>query len=475
MSILQVKNFLKKNYLFVILAILSFTLHFAYLSYPAQTVFDEVHYGRYVTSYLNNQYFFDNHPPLGKLIITGWAKLAGLKENFDFSNIGNAGSGQMFFALRFMPALFGSIFVLLFSYLAYLITRSKKTALIAGFLILADNAFLVQSKFIFIDIFLLFFGALALCFFFLYQREKSFSKKWYFLLVLAGISAGLAASVKWTGLAALGIIAITLIAKIFIPSFTKWLTPSASTGKQNYNQYIKEGIISLAVLIIAIFTVYAATFAVHFKLIAKPEASETFGNAGYNEKVAGKQATFWEKFNELNTAMFNSHKDLKATHPFSSRWYQWPFDKKPVYYWLQNSTNPENQNVSKIYFLGNPIIWLLALIFLVITVLWIFIKKEREKMKPFHYFLIIAFLANLLPFIFISRIAFLYHYLSAISFGIILLSVCLRELWPKEKIILFSILIAIGIQFIILSPLTFGWPMSPGLDQFEMRIINLFN
>ena len=45
------------------------------------------------------------------------------------------------------------LFVLVFAWLAYLISRSKKVALIAGVLILLDNSFLVQSHFILVDIF----------------------------------------------------------------------------------------------------------------------------------------------------------------------------------------------------------------------------------------------------------------------------------------------------------------------------------
>lgn len=476
MSILQLKNLLKQNYLFVILALLAFVVHFAFLSYPSQTVFDEVHYGRYVTSYLNHRYFFDNHPPLGKLIITGWAKLTNLKEDFDFSNIGNAGSSKLFFDLRFMPALFGSLFVLLFSYLAYLISRSKKTALIAGFLVLFDNAFLVQSRLILTDIFLLFFGALTFCFFFLYQRQKSFSAKWFALLLFAGVSIGLTASIKWTGLAMLGIITVLLLAKIFVPKFAAWLTPSATAIEtKNYFKYTKEAMVSFTILIFAAFTVYATTFSVHFKLIEQPGAADTFGSAGFNEQVAGKPATFWQKFIELNTTMFNSHNNLKDTHPFSSRWQTWPFDNKPVYYWVRNSTKENPGVMSKIYFLGNPIVWFLASILIAITALRMFVKKERRKMKSVYYFLLLGFFANLLPFIFIKRISFLYHYLPAVSFGIILLSLYLRELWPKRKIVLFAVLVAVALGFIILTPLSYGWPMPPELDKFEMRIIDFLS
>ncbi|MBU4141994.1 phospholipid carrier-dependent glycosyltransferase, partial [Patescibacteria group bacterium] len=75
MSIVWLKNFLKRNYLFVILAALAFIIHFAFLACPNQTIFDEVYFGKFAAAYFSREYYFDIHPPLGKLIIAGWAWL----------------------------------------------------------------------------------------------------------------------------------------------------------------------------------------------------------------------------------------------------------------------------------------------------------------------------------------------------------------------------------------------------------------
>ncbi len=74
--------------LILIIIGLSTATHFAFFGHPNETVFDEVHFGKFVNGYLSHKYFFDIHPPLGKLMISGVAKLSGYKTGFDFKEIG---------------------------------------------------------------------------------------------------------------------------------------------------------------------------------------------------------------------------------------------------------------------------------------------------------------------------------------------------------------------------------------------------
>jgi len=479
MSILWLKNFLKRNYLFVILAILAFIVHLAFLSYPSQTIFDEVYFGKFAAAYFNHKYYFDIHPPLGKLIIAGWAKLVNFNLVFSFDKIGEAANSQLFFTLRFLPALFGSLFVLLFSYFAYLISNSKKVALIAGFLILFDNAFLVQSRIIAIDIFLLFFEILALCFFFLYQKQKSFSFKWLIFLALTAVSLGLAISIKWTGAATFGIMVGILLVKPLSKKLNKYLSPSAES--YNIKNLLKEASAGIVVLLSLGFLVYIIPFKIHFDLLTKSGAGDAFMSVAFQEELrygsqsASRPLNFWQKFTELNAKMYSASAGLAATHPFSSKWYNWPLDNKPIYYWYQGKTEENPGKIAKIYFLGNPAIWWLALGAIIATIIKLFSKKERVKIKPIFYILLFAYLANLLPFIPIKRVSFLYHYMPSAMFGILLLSFYLAEIWRGKKEIFIALFLTIAAVFVILLPLSYGWPIGPEFDQFEMKLIDLLS
>ena len=53
----------------LVFAALGFGTRFWDIHEPNETVFDEVYFGSFTTSYVERQYFFDIHPPLGKLVL----------------------------------------------------------------------------------------------------------------------------------------------------------------------------------------------------------------------------------------------------------------------------------------------------------------------------------------------------------------------------------------------------------------------
>jgi len=74
---------IKNNWQPIVLGILSFFTRFLFLSHPSEVVFDEVYFGSYVKNYFTHSYFYNDHPPLGKLIIYFFAKIFGLSNYAD--------------------------------------------------------------------------------------------------------------------------------------------------------------------------------------------------------------------------------------------------------------------------------------------------------------------------------------------------------------------------------------------------------
>lgn len=397
----------KYKWLILVILALSLATRFAFFGFPSETVFDEVHFGRYINGYFTGEYFFDIHPPLGKLVIAGFAKIGGFEAgDFTFENIGTEFPNSVYKFMRFVPSLAGALLPLVIFFLALQLGFSRNGAALAAAFVIFDNALVTQSKFILMDSFLLLFGFAALYFY----TKKSF--------LWAGIFAALAASIKWTGLTFLGIMGILY--------FIAWVK------EKNKMRKFLAAAVFLAVIP---FLVYFSIFTIHFKLL--PE--EGPGDAFMSQEFRDGKLNLFQKFTELNKVMYTANQNLTADHPFSSNWYQWPIGQKPIFYWSDDHEN--------IWLVGNPLIWLLVLAGIIFTLF----KKPRTGVQKF---LLFGYFVNWLPFIFIGRVMFLYHYFASLVFGILAITLLLDE--KTKKNLHTGLLFLIFIMFLFISPVTYG-------------------
>ncbi|GAB5591483.1 Protein O-mannosyl-transferase 2 [Umbelopsis nana] len=101
------------------------------IEYPPQVVFDEAHFGKFAANYINGTFFFDVHPPLGKLLIAGAGHLSGFDGAYTFETIGGSYEGKVpHVPMRLFCATFG----LLTIPIAYLTIRVAGFSKLAGFM-----------------------------------------------------------------------------------------------------------------------------------------------------------------------------------------------------------------------------------------------------------------------------------------------------------------------------------------------------
>jgi dolichyl-phosphate-mannose-protein mannosyltransferase len=448
------KNCVRKHWPILVLLVLAALTHFLFLNYPKEAVFDEVHFGKFVSAYFTHQYYFDIHPPLGKLIIAGFANIFGFRPEFSFANIGEKINGGSIFILRFMPALFGVLLVAIIYQLILAVGLSRKYAFLGGWLVLFDNALLVQSKFVLVDIFLLAFGFTGLYLFILSKKVKP-TKKSLIFFILAAFSSALAFSVKWTALSFLGIIVIFVVIDFF----------------QNFK--FKKLLLRLSLLLSISFFVYFSIFLVHFKLLYKSGPGDAFMSQDFQvtllENKANKTETgylVWDKFIELNFAMYKYNKNITATHPFASKWYQWPVGEKPIWYWNESADN----KTASVYLLGNLAVWWPALFAVIFSIFCLPIRNLRRKISPMIYILLCGYFANLLPYLGITRVTFLYHYFPSLLFGILIFALLYDRIFgpafkKKEKYLYCAILILVFLFFVYLAPLSYGFFLPSNIFQ----------
>lgn len=432
-----------KLYIVALLA-LGLILHFGFFSHPNEVVFDEVHFGGFISNYYKGEYFFDIHPPTGKLAIAGFGKLFDFKPEISFSEIGNKFPNNDYLALRFLPNLAGALLPLIIYLLLVELGIGRKAAFFGGLFIAFENAILTQSLYILLDGFLLAFGFATLLFYFKYKNSQKLL--YIFLTALFG---GLAFSIKWTGASFIGLAG--LLELIY------WI-------KHHHHRRL---IINYAVLIFLPLIIYAAGFWIHFKLLPNSGGGDAFmsqefqatlkGNGNYNPEA---HLGFWSKFIETNEEMYTANQGLTAEHSYSSQWYTWPLMKRPIYYWV-------NEN-SRIYLIGNPLIWWASTIAIVYLAISLVLKHTDWRDKNYlPTFIVGGYILNLLPFIGVARVMFLYHYFAALIFAIMAL-VYLISITEHSYKIFWSFTVAVIISFLFFAPLNYGKGLTP--NQYESRV-----
>lgn len=272
---------------------------------------------------------------------------------------------------RVVPAAFGVLLVASLYVLGLLATGRPRVGLAVAGLAAVDSMFLVESRIAKPEIFLVTFGVLAYASGWLAVRTG----RWGWWLV-AGAAAGAACATKWTGLAVLATLAALVL----------W---GMRTGSARGPWWAL--VLSLAVLPPG---VYAASYLPHF---ARGESLLDVLR--------------------LQTSMYRYHATLQATHPYASPWWSWPLLLRPMWYYYESSGGW----MKGIFAVGNPVVW-----WAVVPAVLVSIPQARHS--PVHGFALVGFALNYLPYAFIGRLLFVYHFTPALPLGYLALATALERL-----------------------------------------------
>lgn len=449
-----------KWFLFLSLVFLTFFTRFYNLSNPPNVVFDEAHFALYSTKYLSGEYYYDIHPPLGKLILSLINFIFAGKTDFQFK-VGEKYEDFNFLPARATIAFFGSLFILLIYFLARECGFSERAAFLASFLILFDNSFLVQSRFILLDMILIFFVFLSFYFLIIERRNPPFSKKWFLFNFLFGITAGLAISTKWTGF---GIFLLWILS--FFLEREKVLI--------NKRYFLFKFILNIGVPIL----LYFLFFFVHFSLLPKSCSSKCGAVLEEPQKNlslfnSSPTGNFFEKLIKVHLQMLGGNLIGPQIFLYDSPWYSFPFMIRPILYFKE-----VKEKVGQILFFGNPLVWWLGF-FGIITYLFIIVRHlvnhffskrcfslSQEFLSPNFVFLLAGYFLFFLPLSVIQRYVLPYHYLIPLTFAILIFSRVLDLIlnsflsFKIQSLIIFILLMLVFSSFVYFLPFTYNLPLS---------------
>ncbi|XP_034951544.1 protein O-mannosyltransferase 1 [Chelonus insularis] len=269
----------------VILLIFGVLTRLYRLEEPKSIVFDELHYGKYVGLYMKNTFFFDSHPPLGKQLVAAAAYLAGFDGEFKFDRIGSPYMDSVpLFALRIIPALFGSFILPTAYHLALEIGLKPWSAAIAGLMLLFDNALLTQSRFILMESILIEFSLFGLLCIMKFRKimDNPQSIAWWIWLTAGITSLTCALCVKYVGF-------YSLFLALFIISRDYW---SLLARKALSNVVLWSHLIArLLVITLSFSFIYLGVFYVHLSILTKAGPHDAVMTSAFQASLEGGLAS----------------------------------------------------------------------------------------------------------------------------------------------------------------------------------------
>lgn len=262
-------------------------------------------------------YFFDVHPPFGKLLfaLAGW--LVGYEGDFFFDNIGDSyiDNKVPYVAYRAMPATLGALTIPTVFMIMWESGYSLPACIVAASLVCFDNAHIGQTRLILLDATLILSMALSvLCYLKFYKlRHAPFSRKWWKWLLTTGIALSCVISTKYVGVFtffSIGVpVAIDLWALLDIKRKGRPLT---------LIEFAQHVVARIFGLLVVPFFLYLFWFQVHFTILTKSGPGDEFMTPEFQETLSDNSMTA----NSIGILYFDAltirHKETKTylhSHP----------------------------------------------------------------------------------------------------------------------------------------------------------------
>lgn len=441
------------------------------LAEPAGVVFDESHFGRFTNQYTARTYFFDIHPPLGKLVFWLMGRIVGYNhptganpalrpylsrdDDCRYEHISEQYHPDCKFVwLRAVSAAHSSVTILLLYFIGRRWSGNVWGGMLSAGLLLFDMLNHIEGRLVLMDVQLVFWCTLSLwvsmCWWDRLNEDaeaedcersgkpttaRRMGDSWWKWAVAVGLCCGNAFSVKMTGLATPAIIGLESVLGIwFLRRPARWL--------------------DLFTVLATGFAIYTFYYTVHFHLLTRHgDGDSDFMDETFQKTIkenkhydpTAKWDGFWWTFVTLNIRMVVHNANILEPHPWQSKWYEWVFNVRGVSYYGKDLPFTYT---SHMYLIGNHAIhWSVVIalpVFCAASLLYLRYRRIAgfEALNACRVtsdffaqgsFCLAMYLLNMAPYMAVNRSTFIYHYMPALVYGELIVARVIEQLaGPKH-------------------------------------------
>lgn len=251
-------------------------------------VWDEAHFGKFGSYYLRHEFYHDVHPPLGKILVGFSGYLAGYNGSWDFPSGETYPEYIDYVKMRIFQTVWSTLCVPLAYFTMKEIGFNMKTRWLLSLMVALELTYTTLGKFILLDSMLLFFiVSTTFCLARFHSQNikpnNEFKRKWWKWILLTGISAGCACSVKMVGLFVTSVVGVYTVVDL-------WYKLSLiKSRKLTWFRYICHWLARIVALIIIPFCVFALAFKVHFDLLSGSGTGDAVMSSLFQANLRGSE------------------------------------------------------------------------------------------------------------------------------------------------------------------------------------------
>ncbi|MCC6933871.1 MAG: phospholipid carrier-dependent glycosyltransferase [Deltaproteobacteria bacterium] len=475
---MTIREVLKNNLFYLailVLTIISYFTHVHNYQNPKGFFWDENYHVPAAMKYLNNVFFREYHPPLGKLLIAlgeyGYQTITGENQNVDIQPLLTTAYAKdipddfKFNGVRFFPVVFAWASVIVFFLILHVILQNTALAFAFSSLYAFENSIIVHFRGAMLDGIQMFFILLAILFFIRYSRLKEITAINFFCM---GTCIGLSLATKVTGLVL--VVLFPFLLYRVNSSFDYWLS------REGVKHVICLALSSFAGIMMPFLLVWYVHFALGDHAAdeqwykASPEVQQII-----KERKQASPINFYEQLIDTYRFFVQNNKgvpklDVCKPGENGSTPFKWIIGGKSINYrWAK-----DGKGATRYLFLQvNPLILFISILALALSIILVggrlFFGLPLKDADSFYFILpmLSIYLAYMGMMLNIERVMYLYHYFIPYMCTFVIAACLFKYIYSeyiqKADTFLYSVLalcyFGVFTVFLYYSPLTYYSPL----------------